>query len=27
MRPDEFGTFLRADIVKWAEVVKTFNKP
>jgi tripartite-type tricarboxylate transporter receptor subunit TctC len=27
MSPDEFGTFLRADIVKWAEVVKTFNKP
>src|SRR5438045_1383088 len=27
MSPDEFETFLRADIVKWAEVVKTFDKP
>ena len=27
MSPDQFDTFLRADIVKWAEVVKTFDKP
>jgi tripartite-type tricarboxylate transporter receptor subunit TctC len=26
MSPDQFGQFLRADIVKWAEVVKTFDK-
>lgn len=26
MSPEEFGTFLRADIVKWAEVVKRFKK-
>ena len=26
MSPDTFDTFLRADIVKWAEVVKTFDK-
>ncbi len=27
MSPDQFDQFLRADIAKWAEVVKTFNKP
>jgi len=27
MSPDQFDQFLRADIVKWAEVVKTFDKP
>ena len=27
MTPEEFDKFLRADIVKWAEVVKKFNKP
>ena len=26
MSPDTFDTFLRADIVKWAEVVKTFDR-
>ena len=26
MSPDQFDQFLRADIVKWAEVVKTFDK-
>ncbi len=26
MTPDEFDRFLRADIVKWAEVVKKFDK-
>jgi tripartite-type tricarboxylate transporter receptor subunit TctC len=26
MSPEEFGTFLRGDIVKWAEVVKRFQK-
>jgi len=26
MSPDQFDAFLRADIVKWAEVVKTFDK-
>ncbi len=26
MSPDEFDKFLRADIVKWAEVVKKFDK-
>jgi len=26
MSPDEFDTFLRADIVKWAEVTRTFDK-
>jgi tripartite-type tricarboxylate transporter receptor subunit TctC len=27
MSPEEFDKFLRGDIVKWAEVVKKFNKP
>jgi tripartite-type tricarboxylate transporter receptor subunit TctC len=27
MTPDEFDKFLRSDIVKWAEVVKKFDKP
>jgi tripartite-type tricarboxylate transporter receptor subunit TctC len=27
MTPEEFDKFLRNDIVKWAEVVKTFDKP
>jgi len=27
MSPGIFDTFLRADIVKWAEVVKTFDRP
>jgi tripartite-type tricarboxylate transporter receptor subunit TctC len=27
MTPEEFDKFLRADIVKWAEVVKKFDKP
>ena len=27
MSPDEFDKFLRADIAKWAEVVKKFDKP
>jgi tripartite-type tricarboxylate transporter receptor subunit TctC len=27
MTPDEFDKFLRGDIVKWAEVVKKFDKP
>src|SRR5215472_11046513 len=27
MSPDEFDKFLRDDIVKWAEVVKKFQKP
>jgi tripartite-type tricarboxylate transporter receptor subunit TctC len=27
MTPQEFDKFLRGDIVKWAEVVKTFDKP
>jgi tripartite-type tricarboxylate transporter receptor subunit TctC len=28
MTPEEFDKFLRADILKWAEVVKTFpDKP
>jgi tripartite-type tricarboxylate transporter receptor subunit TctC len=26
MSPDQFDAFLRADIVKWAAVVKTFDK-
>jgi tripartite-type tricarboxylate transporter receptor subunit TctC len=26
MSPDQFDQFLRADIVKWADVVKTFDK-
>ena len=26
MSPDKFDAFLRADIVKWADVVKTFDK-
>jgi tripartite-type tricarboxylate transporter receptor subunit TctC len=26
MSPDEFDKFLRGDIVKWAEVVKKFDK-
>ena len=26
MSPEEFDRFLRADIVKWAEVVKKFDK-
>jgi tripartite-type tricarboxylate transporter receptor subunit TctC len=26
MSPEEFDKFLRADIVKWAEVVKKFDK-
>jgi tripartite-type tricarboxylate transporter receptor subunit TctC len=27
MTPEEFDKFLRGDIVKWAEVVKKFDKP
>src|SRR6195952_1281179 len=27
MTPEEFDKFLRSDIVKWAEVVKKFDKP
>jgi len=27
MSPEEFDKFLRADIVKWADVVKKFDKP
>jgi tripartite-type tricarboxylate transporter receptor subunit TctC len=27
MTPEEFDRFLRGDIVKWAEVVKKFDKP
>jgi tripartite-type tricarboxylate transporter receptor subunit TctC len=27
MTPDQFDKFLRGDIVKWAEVVKKFDKP
>jgi tripartite-type tricarboxylate transporter receptor subunit TctC len=27
MTPEEFDKFLRGDIVKWAEVVKTFENP
>jgi tripartite-type tricarboxylate transporter receptor subunit TctC len=27
MSPEEFDKFLRGDIVKWAEVVKKFDKP
>lgn len=27
MTPDEFDKFLRGDIVKWAEVVRKFDKP
>jgi tripartite-type tricarboxylate transporter receptor subunit TctC len=27
MAPEEFDKFLRGDIVKWAEVVKKFDKP
>jgi tripartite-type tricarboxylate transporter receptor subunit TctC len=27
MTPEEFDKFLRADIVKWAEVAKKFDKP
>jgi tripartite-type tricarboxylate transporter receptor subunit TctC len=27
MSPDEFDKFLRGDIVKWADVVKKFDKP
>jgi tripartite-type tricarboxylate transporter receptor subunit TctC len=27
MTPDQFDNFLRGDIVKWAEVVKKFDKP
>jgi tripartite-type tricarboxylate transporter receptor subunit TctC len=26
MTPEDFGKFLRGDIVKWAEVVKKFDK-
>jgi tripartite-type tricarboxylate transporter receptor subunit TctC len=26
MSPEEFDKFLRADIAKWAEVVKKFDK-
>jgi tripartite-type tricarboxylate transporter receptor subunit TctC len=27
MTPEEFDKFLRGDIVKWADVVKKFDKP
>jgi len=27
MTPEQFDKFLRGDIVKWAEVVKKFDKP
>jgi tripartite-type tricarboxylate transporter receptor subunit TctC len=27
MTPEAFDKFLRGDIVKWAEVVKKFDKP
>jgi tripartite-type tricarboxylate transporter receptor subunit TctC len=27
MTPEEFDKFLRGDIVKWAEVVRKFDKP
>ena len=27
MSPEEFDKFLRGDIVKWAAVVKKFEKP